>query len=68
MKWLAANQITLKSEILTPDIIIGLRSDTLSNTKQYFYLLVALHMVCGIKELSAPKNRKISRCLSFLVP
>ena len=60
MKWLAANQITLKSEILTPDIIVGLRSDTLSNTKQYFYLLVVLHMVCGIRELSAPKNRKIS--------
>ena len=60
MKWLAANQITLKSEILTPDIIVGLRSDTLPNTKQYFYLLLALHMVRGIKELSAPKNRKIS--------
>ena len=41
MKWLAANQITLKSEILTPDIIIGLRSDTLSKTKQCFYFLVA---------------------------
>ena len=54
MKWLAANQITLKSEILTPDIIVGLRSDTLPNTKHYFYLLLALHMVRGIKELSAP--------------
>ena len=39
MKWLAENQIKLKSEILIPDIIIGLRSDTLSNTKQYFYFL-----------------------------
>ena len=38
MKWLAENQIKLKSEIFTPDIIIGLRSDTLSNTKQVLLL------------------------------
>ena len=29
MKWLAKNQMKVKSEILTPDIILGLRSDTL---------------------------------------
>ena len=40
MKWLAENQIILKSNIFTPDIIIGLRSDTLSNTKQYFTSLL----------------------------
>jgi len=41
MKWLAENQIKLKSDIFTPDIIIGLRSDSLSNTNQYFYFLAA---------------------------
>ena len=40
MKWLAENQIKLKSEILTPDLIIILRSDILSDTKQYFYFLL----------------------------
>ena len=61
IKWLAENQIKLKSEILTPDVIIGLRLDTLSNTKQYFYFLACqvLHMVLQNKG-SAPKNRKIS--------
>ena len=42
IKWLAENHIKLKSNIFTPDIINGLRSDTLSNTKQYLaftYLL-----------------------------
>ena len=33
MKWLAENQIKLKSNIFTPDIIIGLRSDTLYPTQ-----------------------------------
>ena len=45
MKWLAKNQMKLKSEILTPDIIIGLRSDTLHKTKQYFYFLVARYYI-----------------------
>lgn len=52
-KWLAENQIKLKSNIFTPDIIIGLRSDTLSNIKQYFYFLVARYYIwfCKTKEV-----------------
>ena len=52
-KWLAENQIKLKSNIFTPDITIGLRSDTLSNTKQYFYFLVARYYIwsCKMKEV-----------------
>jgi len=41
MKWLAQNQVMLKSNTLVPAIIIGLRLDTLFHTKQYFYFLVA---------------------------
>ena len=54
MKWLVKNQIKLKSEILTLDIIIGLRSDTLSNKKHYFYFLVARYYIwpCRIKKCS----------------
>ena len=67
MKWLAKNQIKLKSEILTPDIIIGLRSDTLHNTKQYFYFFVArYYRSCRIKEV-LPKIEKFPSFLSFLV-
>ena len=53
MKWLAENQIKIKSNIFTPDIIIGLRSDTLSNTKQYFYFLTARYYIwtCKAKEV-----------------
>ena len=69
MKWLAKNQIKLKSEILTPDIIIGLRSDTLHNKTQYFYFLVARYYIwsCRIKEVFL-KIEKIPSFLSFLVP
>ena len=68
MKLLAENQIKLKSEILIPDIIIGLRSDTLSNTKQYFYFLVARYYIwsCRIKEV-LPKIERFPSFLSFLV-
>ena len=68
MKWLAENQIKIKSEILTPGIIIGLRSDTLSNTKQYFYFLVARCYIwsCRIKEV-LPKIERFPCSLSFLV-
>ena len=64
MKWLAENQIKLKSNIFTPDIIIGLRSDTLSNTKQYFYFLAARYYIwsCKTKE----ELRKIERFPSYL--
>ena len=64
MKWLGENQIKLKSEIFTPDIIIGLRSDTLSDTKQYFYFLVARYYnwSCRTKEVLP----KIERFPSFL--
>jgi len=44
-KWVAENQIKLKSDIFTPDIIFGLSSDTLSNTKQYFYFLAARYYI-----------------------
>ena len=44
MKWLAENQVKLAS-----DIIIGLRSDALSNTKQYFYFLGFRYFVCSCK-------------------
>ena len=49
MKWLAEKQIKLKSDIFTPDIIIGMMSDTLYNTMQYFYFLVARYFIwsCG---------------------
>ena len=66
MKWLAKNQIKPKSEILTPDVIIGLRSDTLSNTKQYFYFLVARCYIwaCRIKEV-LPKIERFPNLLFF---
>ncbi len=54
MKWLAQNQIMLKSNTLAPAIIIGLRSDILSHTKQYFYFLVARYFIwtCRTKEVN----------------
>ena len=69
VKWLAENQIKLKSEIFTPDIIIGLRSDTLSNTKQYFYFLVARYYIwsCKVKEV-LPKIDRFPSFLSSLIP
>ena len=69
MKWLAKNQIKLKSEIFIPDTIISLRSDTLSNTKQYFYFLVARYYTwsCRIKEV-LPKIERFPSVLSFLAP
>ena len=69
MKWLAKNQMKLKSEILTLDIILGLRSDTLQNIKQYFYFLVARYYIwsCRIKEV-LPKIERFTSFLSFLVP
>ena len=68
-RWLAENQIKLKSNIFTPDIIIGLRSDTLSNTKQYFYFLVARYYIwsCKIKQV-LPKIERFPSFLSSLVP
>ena len=68
-KWLAKNQRKLKSEILTPGIIIGVRSDTLHNKKQYFYFLVARFYIwsCRIKEV-LPKIDIFPSFLSFLVP
>ena len=61
MKRLAENQMILKSNIFTADIIIGPRSNTLSNTKQYFYFLVARNYIwsCKAREV-LPKIRKIS--------
>ena len=61
--WLAENQIKLKSNIFTPDIIIGL-----SNIKQYFYFLVARYYIwsCKIKE-GLPKIERFSSFLSSLV-
>ena len=69
MKWLAENQIKLKSNIFTPDIIIGLRSDTLSNTKQYFYFLAARYYIwsCKTKEVLS-KIERFPSYLSSLVP
>ena len=68
-KWLAENHTNLKSNIFTPDIIIDLRSDTLSNTKQYFYFLVARYYMwsCKIKEV-LPKIEIFPSFLSSLVP
>ena len=42
-----------KSNIFTPDMIIGLRAHTLSNTNQYFYFLAARYYIwtCKIKEV-----------------
>ena len=69
MRWLAENQIKLKSEILTLDITIGLRSDTLSKTKQYFYFLVARYYIwsCRIQEVLT-KIERFPSFLFFLVP
>ena len=69
IKWLAENQIKLKSNIFAPDIIIGLRSDTLSNIKQYFYFLVARYYIwsCKTKEV-LPKIERFPSFLSSLVP
>ena len=69
MKWLAENQIKVKSELFTPDIIIGLRSDTLSNTKQYFYFLVARYYIwsCRIEEV-LPKIERFPSFLSSFIP
>ena len=69
MKWLVENQINLKSNILTPDIMIGLRSDTLSNTKQYFYFLVASYYIwsCKTKEVP-PEIERFPSFLSSVVP
>ena len=69
MKWLAESQIKLKSDIFTPDIIIGLRSDTLSNTNQYFYFLAARYYIwsCKTKEI-LPKIERFPGFLSSLVP
>ena len=67
-RWLAENQIKLKSNIFTPDIIIGLRSDTLSNTKQYFYFLVAIYYIWSCKTMEVlGKIKKISEFSIFLV-
>ena len=53
MKRLAKNKIKLKSNIFTADLIIGLKSDTLFITKQYFYFLVARYYLwsCKTKEV-----------------
>ena len=69
MKWLTENQIKLKSKFFTPNITIGLRLDTLSNTKQYFYLLVARYYIwpCKIKEV-LPKIERFPSFLSSLIP
>ena len=69
IKWLAENQIKLKSSIFTSDIIISLRSDTLSNTKQYFYFLAARYYIwsCKTKEI-LPKIERFLSFLSSLVP
>ena len=69
MKWLAESQIKLKSDIFTPDIIIGLRSDTLSNTNRYFYFLAARYYIwsCKTKEI-LPKIERFPGFLSSLVP
>jgi len=61
-KWLAENQIKLKSNIFTPDIIIGLRSDTVSNTKQYFYFLAARYYIWSWKT-----NEVLPKIEDFLV-
>ena len=69
LKWLVENQMNLKSNILTPDIMIGLRSDTLSNTKQYFYFLVARYYIwsCKTKEVP-PEIERFPSFLSSVVP
>ena len=69
MKWLAESQIKLKSDIFTPDIIIGLRSDTLSNTNQYFCFLAARYYIwsCKTKEI-LPRIERFPGFLSYLVP
>ena len=69
MKWLAESQIKLKSDIFTPDIIIGLRSDTLSNTNQYFYFLAARYYIWSYKTKEIlSRIERFPGFLSSLVP
>ena len=69
MNWLAENKIKQKFNILTPNIIIGLRSDTLSNTKQYFYFLVGRYYIRSSKTKEVrPKIERFHSFLPFLVP
>ena len=70
MKWLAENQIKLKSEIFTLDLIISLRSDTLDiQHKAGLYFLVPRCYIwsCRIKEV-LPKIERFPSFLSSLVP
>ena len=39
--WLIENQIVLKNNSLSPELILGLRSDVFFHTQQYFFFLVA---------------------------
>ena len=66
---LADDQIKLKSNIFTPDIIIGHRLDTLSNTNQYFYFPFPRYYMwsCKIKEV-LPKIERFPSFPSSLVP
>lgn len=63
--WLAKNQIILKTNIFTPAIILGLSSDTLYHTKQYFYFLVARYFIwtCKTQE-TLPKIERFPGFLS----
>ena len=64
MKWLAKNQKKLKSNIFTADLIIGLKSDTLFNTKQYFTSLL-LDLAHGPAQ-QMKYYQKIERFASYL--
>ena len=69
MKWLTKkpNKTKIQHFHFQYTVIIGLSSDTLSNTRQYFKVFAArfLHMILQNKG-SSPKNRMISY-FSFLL-
>ena len=69
IKWLAENQIKLKSNIFPPNVMIDLRSDTLSSTKQCFYFLAARYYIWSYKTKEViPKLERFPSFLSSLVP
>jgi len=52
--WLKENKIFLKLNTLSPDIILGIKTEAFSNNQQYLYTLVARYYIwiCRSRELS----------------
>ena len=63
--WLTENQIVLKNNSLSPELILGLRSDAFFDTQQYFFFLVARFFIWinKIKE-TTPKIERFPNLLA----